>query len=257
MCASTFDCRSAGVNASRRTVCNLARTSICLALVLSAPAISYAREEMTVSMGFDFYPYLSNTQDDTEFTLNTSITLPAGWSYFSFVNVGSAFNFERTEFLASEQNLRWRITERIPFDLAIQAIIVRGANNDSLQVGPRWRLSDTPVLRSFLKSVHAAYSISFFIKRFDQVAGEVQQISHAYSMAFPFISDRLQLSGFVDQNLHRSAPPGKRRRAILSETQLSFRLFKDLYGIAEYRRNEYRASDQDNLALGFEYRMNW
>jgi hypothetical protein len=245
------------VNASRRTLCSLARTSICIAFALCAPAIAYAREEMKPSMSFDFYPYLSNTQDDTEFTLTTSVTLPAGWSYFSFVNVGSAFNFERTEFLASEQNLRWQITDRIPLDVAIQAIVIRGGNNDSLQVGPRWRLSDTPVLRSFLKSIHTTYSVSFFVKRFERAPGEVRQISHAYSMAFPFISNRLQLSGFVDQNFHRSAAPGKRRRAILSETQLGFRLFKDIYGIAEYRRNEYRASDKDNLALGFEYRMNW
>jgi hypothetical protein len=236
---------------------HLARIYIRLVLVLLVPAVSHAHEETKASLGFDFYPYLSNRKDDTEFTLNTSITLPAGLSYFSFVNVGNAFNVERTEFLVSEQNLRWRITERIPLDVAIQAIIVRGDDNDSLQVGPRWRLNDTSMLRPFLKSIHATYSISFFIKRFDSVPGEVRQISHAYSLAFPFISDRLYLSGFVDQNFHRNAPPGKQRRAILTETQLGFRLFKNLYGIAEYRRNEYRASDKDNLAVGFEYRMGW
>jgi hypothetical protein len=243
------------MNACRRTVSDLARISICFVFALFVPAAAYAREAMRASLGFNFYPYLSNAKDDTGFTLNTNIALPAGFSYFSFVNIGNAFDLDRAGFLVSEQNLRWRITERIPVDVAIQAILVRGNHNDSLQVGPRWRLNDITVLRPFLEAIHAAYSISFFIKRFDSVPGDVRQISHAYSVGFPYISDRLYLSGFVDQNFHRDVPADKQQRPIVSETQLGIRLLKKLYAIAEYRRNEYRASDKDNLALGFEYRM--
>jgi hypothetical protein len=38
---------------------------------------------------------------------------------------------------------------------------------------------------------------------------------------------------------------------------LGYRLVENLYAVAEYRINEYRRSDVNNLALGVEDKIKW
>jgi hypothetical protein len=228
---------------------------VCPILGLIASGAAHAGDRIEASLNFNFYPYLSKAKDDTDFTLSTNVTLPAGLSYFSFVNVGGVFHGASKQFLVSEQNLRWRLSPRIPLDATVQALIVRGEGTDNWQVGPRWRLNDTPLVRAFFEAIHASYNVSLFM-RFDSAEGSVRQISHVYQLQFPYLSDRLYLSGFFDHNLHRG-DPGGRQQAVITETQLGVRLFGNLYGIAEYRRNDYRASNTDNLAVGLEFRGKW
>jgi hypothetical protein len=228
---------------------------VCLILALTFSGRALGGETMEAALNFNFYPYLSNVDDDPDFTLNTNIALPAGLSYFSFVNAGGVFHGSSKQFQVSEQNLRWRFSRQIPVDVAVQTLIVRGEGNDNWQIGPRWRLDDTSFLRAFFAAIHTTYNISFFM-RFDTVEGSVRQLSHAYQMRFPYLSERLYLSGFFDHNLHRSGPRG-RSEAIHIEAQLGARLIGNLYGIAEYRRNDYKAPNKDNLAIGLEYKSRW
>jgi hypothetical protein len=232
------------------------RLLACACPILAVMALdARADDPIETSLNFNSYPYLSDVKEDTDVTVNMNVALPAGLSYFSFVNFGGAFHGGSTQFLVSEQNLRWRFSRRIPLDATVQALIVRGDGTDNWQFGPRWRLDDTPFLRAFFEAIHASYNVSFFV-RSDTVEGSVEQLSHVYLLRFPYLSDRLYLGGFLDQNFHRGGPGGRRHVAV-SETQLGVRLFGNLYGIAEYRRNEYRASSRDNLGVGLEFKSRW
>lgn len=223
-------------------------------LALVAACVARADDRSDVLLTFNSYPYLSGSQEDADLTVNTTVSLPAGLSYFAFVNVGGAFHGASKRFLLSEQNLRWSFSPRIPLDAALQTVIVRGDGNDNWQFGPRWRLDDTPFLRAFFDAIHTTYNISFFM-RFDTVEGSVRQMSHVYQVRFPYLSDRLYLNGFFDHNLHSGSLRG-RREAIHIEAQLGMRLFGDLYGIAEYRTNDYK-DPKENLAVGLELKSRW
>lgn len=76
-------------------------------------------------------------------------------------------------------------------------------------------------------------------------------------MRFPYLSDRLYLSGFIDQTFNEQLPDNIPDDPIVAEAQLGFRLIENLYTVAEYRLNQYRRSDVNNLALGLQYKIRW
>src|SRR5690349_16324940 len=139
---------------------------VCSILALIAAGEVCAADKVEGSFNFNFYPYLSKATSDADFTLNAAATLPAGLSYASFVNFVGVFRDTGMEMQNSEQNLRWAFSPRIPFDLAVQAQLGPNNGDDTWQVGPRWRINDTPFLRSFFAALHASWNVTFF-QRFD------------------------------------------------------------------------------------------
>ena len=228
---------------------------VCPILALFAAGAARAADKVEGSLNFNFYPYLSQVTSDADFTLNAAATLPAGLSYASFVNFTGVFRDTGMQMQNSEQNLRWAFSPRIPFDAAVQAQIGPKNGDDTWQVGPRWRINDTPFLRGIFAALHVSWNVTFF-QRFDNAEGSVRQISNNYRVSFPYLSDRLYLSGYLDRGIHHG---GRRGRVHLdnTETQLGVRLVGNVYAIAEYRRNEYRATDRDNLAVGLEFKSRW
>lgn len=224
--------------------------------MMAASWESQAQNAQAIGMEFSFYPYQSEVKEDYDFTLNTTIALPGKFSYFSFANFKNILSSGSPDLTNSEHNLRWQVAD-LPIDLAAQLVILDGPGNDNLQIGPRWRLSDTPLLRSIFRFLHLSHSATFFFQRYDSVADEVKQISHAYSMSFPYISDRLYLSGFVDHNFHKRPPSGGRKRGVMTETQIGLRIHKQIYAIAEYRLNQYRRGEKSNISLGLELKTGW
>jgi hypothetical protein len=208
-------------------------------------------------VAFNFYPVLGDVNSDSDFTINTFAPLPKRFSYFSFFNFGGVFHSGDARFQITEQNLRWQITEGSPLDLVVQDTIRKGANNDTIHVGVRWRLNNTSWLNDFFSTVNLIYSMHVFPVRFDQRDVGGWQLSHAYTMTFPYISDRLYFSGFLDHNIRESNIPGEKRDNIVSENQIGVRIFKKLYAVAEFRVNEYRRSNTTNFGLGLELKTAW
>jgi hypothetical protein len=79
-------------------------------------------------------------------------------------------------------------------------------------------------------------------------------MEHSFNLKFPYLSDRLYfLGGGIDHTFNQDLPDNP----IVGEAQLGYRLVENLYAVAEYRINEYRRSDVNNLALGVEDKIKW
>lgn len=237
----------------------------CLALGLSTLITGNVQAgEVKNSQGgfldFNFYPYLSDVENDNVFTLNIGASLPNRFSYFSLLNIGNQAGrgeFEDTVSYYTEQNLRWKITDTSPLDLTAQYNMRSGNDNDRMRLGFRWRLNDTPVLSDVFKAMNLAYSINFHALQLDHVDESVWQMEHVFGMKFPYLTDRLYLAGFVDHTFNEKLPANMPSNPAVGEVQLGLRLVENFYVISEYRVNQYRRSDVNNLSAGVEYKIKW
>jgi len=227
---------------------------VCLLLPLTSQA---QQQRPPAQIAFNFYPYLSDVKTDSDFTINMLVPLPGRFSYFSFINFNDVLSSGNTGFMLTEQNLIWQVSERLPIDLVAQDIIRNGTDNDTIHLGVRWRLNNTPALAAFFRAINLNYAVQIFPTRIDQRDVGGWQISHTYQMTFPYISDRLYLGGFLDHNIDETTRPGLTRDYVVSETQFGVRLYRRLYAVAEYRINDYRLSDNTNFGAGFEIKTSW
>jgi len=76
-------------------------------------------------------------------------------------------------------------------------------------------------------------------------------------MTFPYISERLYLSGFADHTFNENLPTAIPSNPIVAEAQLGYRLIPNTFAIAEYRVNQYRRNNVNNIAVGMEYKKTW
>jgi hypothetical protein len=206
------------------------------------------------------YPYMSDVSNDSSVTVNLFANLPNRFSYFSLTNLYNAANEnELSQFdgYYTEQNLRWKLSDTSPFDLTLQLNFRTGKDNNRHRLGLRWRFNDTDLFKEFFKRLNLSYSINFHLIQFDHEPGNVWQMEHVVAMKFPSISERLYLAGFIDHTFNQKLPDSFPKRPVVAEFQLGYRLIDELYLIGEYRINEYRRSDVNNLALGVEYKLLW
>jgi hypothetical protein len=203
----------------------IARQMLLIAL-LAAPSVVCADEPPRFSVDTSLYPYLDRVETDTDLTFTINARLPARFSYFGFINNRGVVSDGDASFVRSEQNLRWRISDGLPLDLNVQAIIVDGPGNDITQLAVVWRVHDTPGFEAFF-------------------------------MRFPGISDRLYLSGFVDQTFDLSLAEELPESPIVTEIQAGARIWDNFYVVAEYRINQFRLGNEHNLAAGIEYKYAW
>ena len=219
-----------------------------------------ARNSSSGFLDFNVYPYLSNVDSDSVFTLNIAAKLPNRFSYFSLLNLGNQpadSELSDTTSYYTEQNIRWQIQDSSPLDLTVQYNMRSGEDNDRLRFGMRWRLNDTPSLQSFFTKIHMRYAVNLHAIQIDDGDTAVWQLEHSFGMRFPYISKRLYLAGFIDHTFNEDLPAQIPANPIVAEAQLGFRLVENLYAVSEYRLNEYRRSDVNNLALGVEYKIKW
>ena len=211
-------------------------------------------------LDFNFYPYLTDVDSDSVFTLNTGANLPNRFQYFSLIslsNQASKSEFEDTEYFYTEQNIRWQISENSPFDLTLQHNMRSNVDNDRLRLGFRWRLDNTNAIKPFFEKIHLNWSINFHILQLDHQEQHVWQMEHVARLLFPYLTDRLYLSGFADHSFGESNNPNIPKNPIAAEAQLGYRLFENFFFITEYRLNEYRREDVNNIAVGVEYKIVW
>jgi len=211
-------------------------------------------------LDFNLYPYLSDVPSDNSFTLNMATNLPNRISYFGFINLSNQADRGELGDLAgyyTEQNIRWQLRENSVFDATLQYNTKSGNDNDKLRLGVRWRASDSGFLKPFFNALSLKWSVNFHVLQFDDDERRAWQIEHAFALSFPYLSDRLYLAGFVDHNINETLGPSVPKNPVVAEAQLGFRLIENFFVVAEYRLNEYRTSDVNNLAVGFEYKMKW
>ncbi len=208
----------------------------------------------------NLYPYLSDVDSDSALTLNIAQKFSTRLSYFSLTNL---YGEDRSGYLPgslsyySEQNLRWQITEGSPFDLTAQFNFRSGSKNNRHRLGIRWRLNDSESMSNFFKSIHLSYSINLHAVQFDHEDPDVWQIEHAFMMKFPSISKRLYLSGFIDHTFNQDLPEHMPKSPIVAEAQLGYNFADNWYAVAEYRLNQYRRQDVNNVGIGVQYKFNW
>jgi len=211
-------------------------------------------------LDFNLYPYLSDVDSDNTATINIAAKLPNRISYFSLLNISnqnSAGALEETENFYTEQNLRWRIAEVSPLDLTLQMNFRSGQDNDRHRLGFRWRINDTEALRSLFTAMNISWSINFHLLQIDNEDAQVWQMEHVFRMTFPYLTDRLYLAGFIDHTFNQDLPANFPSSPMVGEVQLGLSIVENLYVVAEYRVNQYRLSDVNNVAAGFEYKIKW
>jgi hypothetical protein len=217
-----------------------------------------AKKPTTGFLDVNLYPYLSDVDNDSALTVNLGAKLPNRFSYFSLTNFYAStgqnlLNDSVTYY--SEQNLRWQVADKSPFDLTLQMNFRSGADNNRHRLGARWRLNNTSFLQSFFNDINLSYSITLHAVQFDHENPYVWQLEHVFMMKFPSISKRLYLAGFVDQTFNQDLAASMPSSPIVGEVQMGFQLIENLYFVSEYRINQYRRSDVNNLAIGLHYKM--
>lgn len=209
---------------------------------------------------FNVYPYLSDVDSDNVITINAGAQLANRFSYFGFINFGNQAGRSELSDLDgyyTEQNIRWQVAEGSAFDATVQMNFRSGEDNDRHRLGVRWRLNDSSLMQDFFKSIYSSYSINWHVVQFDHEDTYVWQLEHVFNIKFPYISDRLALSGFADHTFNEDLPSGYPSNPVVAEAQLSYRLIENLHAVTEYRVNQYRRSDVNNLAVGLEYKVLW
>ena len=234
---------------------------ICLVLLsLSQPSHSANILPRSGFIDINVYPYLSDVDNDNSITINSGVKLTDRFSYFSLTNFS---NQDSTSALGdlnnfyTEQNIRWKLSDNSPFDLTLQMNFRSGEDNDRHRLGVRWRLNDSKALRSFFNEINLFYAVNFHLLQFDHEPASVWQIEHTFRMKFPSLDNKLYIAGFVDHTFNQNLPSNMPSSPIVGEIQLGYQLSDRFFLIGEYRVNQYRRSDVNNLAIGFEYLMKW
>lgn len=236
--------------------------SIFITLFVLLISVSVFAEKNSTSgmLDFNVYPYLSDVDTDSVFSLNAAASLANGFSYFSllnFYNQAEEAAVSETVSFYTEQNIRWEVDRYPIFDLTYQANFRSGEDNDKHRLGFRWRLHDTPALKSLFDKLSLNYAINFHLLQLDDDPSNAWQIEHSYFMRFPWLSERLYLAGFLDHNINETLPSELPSDPIVLEAQLGYRIVENLHLALEYRLNEYRRSDVNNIAVGMQYKILW
>jgi hypothetical protein len=229
-----------------------------LALLLlgyAAQAQDGGPPKLTISA--NLYPYLSSVEDDVDATIQTLADLPGGFSYFSYVNMKGVVTDGSAVFDRSEQNLRYSISEKLPLDLNLQGVFAKGDGNDFYQVGMTWRVHDTSAWSDFFDRNNIIYRLTVQLKQFNTGVSGVWAMEHWFLWRMNRISDRLYMSGFIDQTFGQELPDTMPSSPIIAEVQFGARVWKDLYAVVEYRNNQRRVGNEENVAVGIEYKFRW
>lgn len=209
---------------------------------------------------FNVYPYQTKVNHDSTFTINAFVNFSNRFSYFSLTNFSDSRDsgkLPRIDTFFSEQNIRWQISDTSPFQLTLQSNIRSGSHNDRHRLGVRWSLNKSALISPLLNTINLKYFINWHAIQFDHQENYIWQLEHAFSMSFPYISDRLYLSGFADHTFNENLPATIPNNPIVAEAQLGYKLFPNTFAVAEYRVNQYRRSNVNNIAVGFEYKKSW
>ena len=233
------------------------RYAVFAGLLFGCVAQAQDSEPPWLTINANLYPYLSSVDDDVDATVQTLANLPGRFSYFSYVNMKGVVTGGSARFDRSEQNLRYSISDKLPLDLNLQGVFARGDGNDFYQVGLGWRVHDTSAWSDFFNRNNIIYRLTVQLKQFNTGASGVWAVEHWFLWRMNRFSDRLYLSGFIDQTFGQELPDSMPRSPIVAEVQFGARVWKDLFAVVEYRNNQRRVGNEENVAVGIEYKLRW
>ena len=231
-------------------------TFACL-LLITAAASAQNSGPPKLMMDFSLYPYQRMVDSDNDLTVTTNANLPGRFSYFSYLNFKGVVTDGDAEFVRSEQNIRYAISDKLPLDLNLQGVFAGGTGDDFYQLGVGWRINDTPAWAEFFDRINMVYRLTFHLQRFASDDSGAWGLEHWFKVTFPGRFDRVYLSGFVDQTFGQDLPAALPSNPIVGEVQLGVRLWDKFYAIGEYRVNQLRLGDENNFAAGIEYKFSW
>lgn len=227
---------------------------LLIVLLLLVPGLASAQGRPRLSFDSNVYPYQSQIDNDADLTFITNARLPARFSYFSYVSFRGLMSDSSFDFTRSEQTLRWTVADELPIDLSLQGVLVDGPGNDFTQLGISWRAHNTPGLADFFKRINLIYRLTFQFKRFGSADDKAWQTEQYFKMTFPGLSERLYLSGFIDQTYDLEVLDAMPKYPIVAEVQGGVRIWKQVYVVGEYRRNDFRVGRENNFAAGIEFK---
>lgn len=242
---------------NRAAVLRLKLLTLFCALLAAPIAFAQGDGPPRLFADFSLYPYQRSVKDDVDFTTTINARLPGRFSYFGYMNFKGVVTGGSAVFDRSEQNLRYSLSDRLPLDLNAQGILARGDGNDFYQLGVSWRIHDTPGLNNFFDRINMVYRMTFQLKRYGVDDASAWAMEHWFRITFPQWSDRLYVSGFVDQTFDQDLPEALPKSPIVGEVQMGVRLWDNFYAISEYRVNQRRVGDEYNFAVGLEYKVRW
>jgi hypothetical protein len=227
---------------------------LLIILLLLVPVLVSAEGRPRLSIDTNLYPYQSQLDNDTDLTFVTNARLPARFSYFSYVSFRGLTSDTSFDFDRSEQTVRWSVTDQLPIDLSLQGVFVDGPGNDFTQLGISWRAHSTPGLVDFLKRINLIYRLTFQLKRFGSFDDKAWQTEQYFKITFPGLLERLYLSGFIDQTYDLTVSEAMPKNPVVAEVQGGVRIWKQVYLVGEYRRNDFRVGRENNVAAGIEFK---
>lgn len=222
-----------------------------------APAYARALKSDSGFLDFNVYPYLSEVEADSVYTLNIAASLSERWSYFSLTNFIGGQESEDSASFYSEHNIRRKLHLESQFDLTWQSNMRSGDENDRHRIGLRWRLNDNATLKNFMQSINLSYAINLHAYQFDDSDANVWQLEHSFFLRMPSFSEKLYLAGFIDHTFNEDLPDGFPDDPIVAEAQLGYALSENVFVVIEQRFNQYRRSKIHNTAAGLQYKVAW
>jgi hypothetical protein len=227
---------------------------LLLILLFLAPGLASAQGRPLLSIDTNVYPYKSKVENDADLSFIINARLPARFSYFSYLNFSGATNSDSFGLTRSEQTIRWSVADELPIDLSLQSVLVDGPGNDFTQLGISWRGHNTPGLSEFFKRINLIYRLTFQLQRFGSSDDKAWQTEQYFMMTFPGLSKRLYLSGFIDQTYDLVVPDAMPKHPVVAEIQGGVRIWRQIYVVGEYRRNDFRVGRENNFAAGIEFK---
>lgn len=192
-----------------------------------------------------------DTRNRFDFTLNALAGLPHRFQYFTFSNYSTSNETSDLSNFYSEHHLYWGISNKSPFDLLLQVMILSGEQNDAFRIGLRWRIGATQKLQNFFTKIGLTYNIALHGYQLDadnHRSPWLAQIEHFYRLTL--FKNRIYISGFADQDIYYNSP---KIFAFVAEHQLGIRMIDNLFFVAEYRLNDYLPAKKTGVGLGLEY----
>ena len=205
--------------------------------------------QFVFTQGFIDYNYYYDTREKTELTINKLYVINSSFNFFGFVNYSNAFKTENKDDLEgfySENNLRWKFNESLPFSLTGQWVLVGGEKNDAFRLGLLWHVNES--FKDVFKSLGGWYIINLHPYQFDFFEGHHWQIEHAYRVSF--FKGKFYINGFFDHNFDSEG-----NLTTVTEHQFGVSVVGNLSLVVELRRNAYLKGNENGVGIGLEYFM--
>lgn len=209
-----------------------------------------------------------DTRDYTGITVNTFFVLPAGFSFFSFIDIDNAYYYDAAPGAPdasrgdatqayTELNLQWG--DYLNFPLEVHGQWALGTNpyvTDLARVGLRLHAPPNTWGAALARAnlvLHLAYFPYVQRLNFEKHPGGYEsQISLFYRwVPFAELTDsRVYVSGWADFDVRTKAD-----NDFYTEHQLGVRVVAGLHVVAEYRHFSF-LPEQDGVGIGLQYQFN-